>query len=248
MAFRLSNDLLQAVASTVCTGCDIVQALDGLLEYVQQHEHNDDLEVQQLNNELEQDSLLRVFRSGHGRTEDNILHCSWLDALDEPLGALWLSSYNFQHNRPKFRGVRLPQPRSGAVRLSFWRSSFTIAPHAKRGTRAVRVTYALARRPSSAACIFPSIMHREVGRMLTRFKQFLQTRELSGSPDSSEQRSAKIYECIRRHVVECAAKRSREIQEVSFQELASFLPEDWADYHDPVHVNDHDLIQVGSLD
>ncbi|CAK8990850.1 Uncharacterized protein SCF082_LOCUS2410 [Durusdinium trenchii] len=196
MAFRLSNDLLQAVASTVCTGCDIVQALDGLLEYVQQHEHNDDLEVQQLNNELEQDSLLRVFRSGHGRTEDNILHCSWLDALDEPLGALWLSSYNFQHNRPKFRGVRLPQPRSGAVRLSFWRSSFTIAPHAKRGTRAVRVTYALARRPSSAACIFPSIMHREVhgavdsaktvGRMLTRFKQFLQTRELSGSPDSSE--------------------------------------------------------------
>ena len=34
--------------------------------------------------------------------------------------------------------------------------------------------------------------------MLTRFKQFLQTRELSGSPDSSEQRSAKIYECIRR--------------------------------------------------
>ena len=47
MAFRLSKDLLQAVASTVCMGCDIVQALDGLLEYVQQHEHNDDLEVQQ---------------------------------------------------------------------------------------------------------------------------------------------------------------------------------------------------------
>ena len=52
MAFRLSNDLLQAVASTVCTGCDIVQALDGLLEYVQQHEHNDDLEVQQLGAQL----------------------------------------------------------------------------------------------------------------------------------------------------------------------------------------------------
>ena len=31
----------------------------------------------------------------------------------------------------------------------------------KRGRSAVRVTYALARRPSSAACIFPSIMHRE---------------------------------------------------------------------------------------
>lgn len=113
MAFRLSKDLLQAVASTVCMGCDIVQALDGLLEYVQQHEHNDDLEVQQLNNELEQDSLLRVFRSGHGRTEDNILHCSWLDALDEPLGALWLSSYTYKHRNPKFRGVRLPPPKSG---------------------------------------------------------------------------------------------------------------------------------------
>lgn len=47
MAFRLSNDLLQAVATTVCS-CDLVEALDGLLEYVQQHEHNDDLEVQQL--------------------------------------------------------------------------------------------------------------------------------------------------------------------------------------------------------
>ena len=111
MAFRLSNDLLQAVASTVCTGCDIVQVLDGLLDYVQQHEHNDDLEVQllpvgmsrallpanvfvtrvlspRLNNELEQDALLRVFRSGHGRMEDNILHCSWSLALEE-LWSLW---------------------------------------------------------------------------------------------------------------------------------------------------------------
>ena len=48
MAFRLSKDLLQAVASTVMMGCDIIQALDGLLDYVQQHEHNEDLEVQQL--------------------------------------------------------------------------------------------------------------------------------------------------------------------------------------------------------
>jgi len=236
MAFRLSNDLLQAVATTVCS-CDLVEALDGLLEYVQQHEHNDDLEVQQLNNEMEQDSLLRVTRSGHGRTEDNILHCSWLDALDEPLGALWLSSYTFKHRNLKFRGTRLPPPKSGAVRLSFWRSSFAIAPctgDLKRGRSAVRVTYALARRPSSAACIFPSIMHREVGKMLTRFKEFLQNRDFERDSLSN----STIYDSIRRHAAECAANPRREIQEVSFEELASLLPEDWADYHDPVHVND----------
>ncbi|CAL1156110.1 unnamed protein product [Cladocopium goreaui] len=241
MAFRLSKDLLQAVASTVCMGCDIVQALDGLLEYVQQHEHNDDLEVQQLNNELEQDSLLRVFRSGHGRTEDNILHCSWLDALDEPLGALWLSSYTYKHRNPKFRGVRLPPPKSGSVRLSFWRSSFAIAPHKdlKRGQKAVRITYALARRPSSAACIFPSIMHREVGKMLTSFKEFLRDRAVQKEHVSS----SSIYDCIRRHAAERAANPQREVQEVSFQELASLLPEDWADYHDPAHVNDYNNLK-----
>eukprot|EP00434_Breviolum_minutum_P002269 symbB.v1.2.002001.t1/scaffold53.1/size378684/22 len=215
MAFRLSNDLLQAVATTVCS-CDLVEALDGLLEYVQQHEHNDDLEVQQLNNEMEQDSLLRVTRSG----------------------ALWLSSYTFKHRNLKFRGTRLPPPKSGAVRLSFWRSSFAIAPcmgDLKRGRSAVRVTYALARRPSSAACIFPSIMHREVGKMLTRFKEFLQNRDFERDSLSN----STIYDSIRRHAAECAANpRSREIQEVSFEELASLLPEDWADYHDPVHVND----------
>ena len=42
-----------------------------------------------LDDELLQDSLLHVRRSGHGGVEDNILHFSFVDALDEPLGALW---------------------------------------------------------------------------------------------------------------------------------------------------------------
>ena len=59
-------------------------------------------------------------------------------------------------------------PVQGSVRLAFWRSSFTVTPIWSPGTsgtaslEAVRVAYAVARRPSSAACIFPSIMHREV--------------------------------------------------------------------------------------
>ena len=28
-----------------------------------------------------------------------------------------------------------------------------------------------------------------------------------------------------------------------FQELASLLPEDWADYHDPAHVNDYNNLK-----
>ena len=63
---------------------------------------------------------------------------------------------------------------AGSVRLSFWRSSFAIAPHKdlKRGQKAVRITYALARRPSSAACIFPSIMHREAAALQVDEKMF----------------------------------------------------------------------------
>ena len=185
---------------------------------------------QRLDNELLQDSLLHVRRSGHGDVEDNILHFSCMDALDEPLGALWyrrakrlpvhslanqccedtfspvpgdrLSSYTPPFKRSRnartFRGVPLPKPQTGgevpegaqglggarqqaavqrkyahlcprgAVRLAFWRSSFAIAPvwgsndsTAPNASPSVRVTYAVARRPSSAACIFPSIMHRE---------------------------------------------------------------------------------------
>ena len=86
-----------------------------------------------------QDSLLHVRRHGHGDVEDNILHFSCTDALDEPLGALWrgcpkhlgaqviafvlklpvdrLSSYTPPLKRGRharsFRGIALPKPQTG---------------------------------------------------------------------------------------------------------------------------------------
>ncbi|CAJ1447590.1 unnamed protein product [Effrenium voratum] len=222
MAFRLTNDTLQAVASTVCNGWDVVQVMDGLLQYVLQHEYNGDILVQPLDTELEHDMLLHVYRSGHGANEDNIFHMSWLDALDEPLGALWLSSYTNPLKRSRhpttFRNAALPKARRGAVRLSFWRSSFAVAPlwrdragGGRTSLRAVRVTYALARRPSSAACIFQNMMHREVGKMLTRFKDFLNSENMKAE-------SRAVYDCIRRHIQERASERPAQEAERSFQE------------------------------
>lgn len=241
MAFRLTHDNLQAVATTVFSGFSLIQIFDALRDYVQQDEYNDDTYVGQLDNELMQDSLLHVRRHGHGDVEDNILHFSCTDALDEPLGALWLSSYTPPLKRGRharsFRGIALPKPQTGAVRLAFWRSSFAIAPVwsgvAATAPSAVRVTYAVARRPSSAASIFPSRMYREVSNRLAKFKDYLHIREKSAGTVVD----CDVYNHIERHLLECAPHASRN-DEVSFEELASILPDDWADYHDAEHVND----------
>ena len=47
MAFRLTNDTLQAFATTVCHGFGLIKTFDALREYVQQDEHNDDMYVGQ---------------------------------------------------------------------------------------------------------------------------------------------------------------------------------------------------------
>ncbi|CAE7241248.1 unnamed protein product, partial [Symbiodinium necroappetens] len=244
MAFRLTADNLQAVATTVFSGFSLIEIFDALRDYVQQDEYSDDAYVGQLDNELMQDCLLHVRRHGHGNVEDNILHLSCMDALDEPLGALWLSSYTPPLKRGRharsFRGIALPKPQTGAVRLAFWRSSFAIAPVwsglAAAAPSAVRVTYAVARRPSSAASIFPSRMYSEVSNRLAKFKDFLQLRGQSASTVAD----CDVYSHIKRHLMECApcGPHASRNDEVSFEELASFLPDDWADYHDAEHVND----------
>ncbi|CAE7911177.1 unnamed protein product [Symbiodinium necroappetens] len=182
-----------------------------------------------LDNELMQDSLLHVRRHGHGDVEDNILHFSCTDALDEPLGALWLSSYTPPLKRGRharsFRGIALPKPQTGAVRLAFWRSSFAIAPVwsgvAATAPSAVRVTYAVARRPSSAASIFPSRMYREVSNRLAKFKDYLHIREKSAGTVVD----CDVYNHIERHLLECAPHASRN-DEVSFEDGS--CPSNWS--------------------
>ncbi|CAE8632957.1 unnamed protein product, partial [Polarella glacialis] len=58
----------------------------------------------------------------------------------------------------EFRGTPFPEPQNGAVRVSFWQSAFAITPvwPAKGQKPSVKVTFALSRRPSSAAFIFSS--------------------------------------------------------------------------------------------
>mmetsp|Transcript_45212 Transcript_45212/g.105439 ORF Transcript_45212/g.105439 Transcript_45212/m.105439 type:complete len:326 (+) Transcript_45212:118-1095(+) len=239
--FRLTSDTTQAVARTRCTGRGIGQTFDALREYIMQADHNGDNSVRQLGPAFLQDSLLQVRRRGHGTFEDNILHFSCADALEEPLGALWLSLYTPSGKRARTaRTWSLPKPEAGSVRLSFWRGSFVISPiwpnsaamplDAKRideeVVRDVEVTYAVARRPSSAACTFESVMHKEVANRLFKFKEYLQIR--------SEIPKSFMSQYIKRHLMQCAA----DAKEVSFKDLAKMLPDDWADYHDPEHVND----------
>ena len=47
MAFRLTHDNLQAVATTVFSGFSLIQIFDALRDYVQQDEYNDDTYVGQ---------------------------------------------------------------------------------------------------------------------------------------------------------------------------------------------------------
>mmetsp|Transcript_26581 Transcript_26581/g.88121 ORF Transcript_26581/g.88121 Transcript_26581/m.88121 type:complete len:490 (+) Transcript_26581:99-1568(+) len=193
--FRLTSRTLEVVSSKVFEGVDALHAFIGLCEFDLQRKYDKQiLDVQTLEQVGTGDSLWRIVKQVAVAKEDNVLHVSCIDALDEPLGALWVSTYTpvllAASNRNEATsgsgdrhpveacGVTLPAPQDGSVRLELWKTVYAVTP-VWRGTHgttphtpAFRLTCGLCRHPSQAACVFPVFMRREVDAFFQRFQTF----------------------------------------------------------------------------
>lgn len=238
-AFRLADSTFQVVSSRVYEGFDAFQAFVGLCEYDLRKEYDAQVvEAECLREgegeEVPTDSIYHVFKQAHSGKEDNIWQVSCVDALDEPLGALWFSTYTpAEEGLTELRGVPLPQARRDAVRVGFWRTAYAVVP-LWTAVPSFRLTFALCRRPSSAAYIFSSVVNREIGRVLDNFGDFLhRCHDLNLRAVSSER--APFYERVRRHLEAvapkgCLAPAASPMLRLGFSELSALLPEDWADH------------------
>jgi len=236
-SFRLADSTFQVVSSKVYENFDALQAFVGLCEYDLRKEYDSQvLEAEILaggDRGVPTDTIWHVFKQAHGGKEDNIWQVSCVDALDEPLGALWFSTYTpAEEGLSELRGVALPPPRGDAVRVGFWRTAYAVTP-LWTAVPSFRLTFALCRRPSSAAYIFSSVVQREIGRVLDNFGDFLhRCHDLNWRAVSSER--APFYERVRRHLEQvapqgCRAPAASPMLRLGFAELSALLPEDWAD-------------------
>jgi len=244
--FRLSNGTFQVVSSEIYNGFDAFQAFVGLCEFDLSSNYNKSVNSTEMLLDDGTDGVWRVLKKGHGCKEDNIIHASCLDALDEPVGALWFSTYTPSEaclgTTPK------PKPLDGALRVEYWRCVYAITPLQTQDGSAVpsfKMTYALCRRVSSAAFTFSNVMKREVGNILEEFKVFLNT-----CPDlewrSVFSSKAQFYDSVWRHLVKRmplpvapTAAPAQKYSRVPFSTFSSHIPQDWADYVEPCYVEQY---------
>lgn len=258
--FQLGVNTVQVTSSKVFKGIDALHAFVGLCEFDLLAKHGlGVLQATQLlqgAGQRDGDSLWHVLKKGRKGKEDNIFQVSCLDALDEPLGALWASTYvpweledpdvdvtGGRSRKPsdlqasELRGLTLPLPQEGAVRLDYWRTVYAIrpiwpdemgkAPHEP----SFHITLGMRRRPSSAACVFPSFMQKEVDNFWKSFRSYLENcRELGWRMCFSP--NAALYDAVRRRLAisaPCGALSGPSLNRLNFADLSKHIPEDWAD-------------------
>lgn len=260
LAFRLADDHIQVVASRDLA-VDALHAFVGLSEFDLSHRYCGKTEgVHLLQRAGTGDSLWRLRKSGAQGKEDNILHVSAVDALDEPLGALWLSVYTPgtcsssgvsegtpgtprlpRHGAVEVNGMAVPPPQDGCVRADFWKSVFIITPVWGKGgidgrPPACRLTVGLCRRATSASCVFPSFVRKETEALITGIHNFLQHRsELSWRTIASP--SSVLYDFVRDHLQEKKPPGNVAIKplvRMSCSDLTAYLPTNWAEFCEPL--------------
>lgn len=242
VAFRLSDGLFQVVTTRCYENSDAFQAFVGLCEYDLCKEYLGTVKTANLLQEdTEQspnDTIWQVIQRWHTNKEDNILQVSCLDALDEPLGALWFSTYTpVEEGLEELRGVKLPPPKEGFVRVNLWRTVFIIEPWWSNAsnTPSFKLTMALSRRPSTAALFFPSIVQKEARDIMEKFHEYLSKCSHLNERALFSPRTP-FYEYVRRHLAEKTPPNKpipvNPLLRLTFHKLSEFLPDDWADHVD----------------
>lgn len=235
-AHRLIDGIFQVRACTVLEGIDAITAFIGLCEFHLVEEYLPGVaRAHLLLQKVPNDSVWHVQTNpqrGLCGKEDNILHVSAVDALDEPLAALWFSAYTPAATSLKElqRLAFLPASCEGSVRSSLQRRCFAVTPL----SNGVKITMSLCRRPSSASFIFPEFVRREVSGLLLAFKSFLgsQTLTILASATASTEKMG-FYDAVKRHLAQlqrpAAWPSESQLQRYTFKDLSELLPEDWAD-------------------
>mmetsp|Transcript_62678 Transcript_62678/g.115250 ORF Transcript_62678/g.115250 Transcript_62678/m.115250 type:complete len:472 (-) Transcript_62678:148-1563(-) len=127
LAFRSGDSLFQMVATAKFEREDPLRAFAALCEHDLCTGYNKEVSrVEQLGGRHDHphDSIWRMWKQGKLGTEDNIRQLSCVDALDEPLGALWVSVYSPSPQEiSTLRGVKIP-PADARCRRA-WNSQMT---------------------------------------------------------------------------------------------------------------------------
>jgi len=251
VSVRLANQKFQVRYSTIIEGFDALEAFVGLCEYDLAHVYSADVrEVHCLQATDICDTIWHVKKQTHWGNEDNIMHLSCIDALDEPIGGLWCSMYTpAEENIHTLNGANLPRTEEGSVRVGFWHCSYIIEP-AWTNPPSCKLTFGISRRPSSAAYIFSAVMRREVEKIVSDFKAFLGKtpgNELNWRALFSPM--APFYDCVRRHLLKKLPSHIKKMKmkgiagympsanpmmKLTFEELSQKLPVDWGNYHEEI--------------
>eukprot|EP00927_Polykrikos_kofoidii_P072730 TRINITY_DN68819_c0_g1_i1.p1 TRINITY_DN68819_c0_g1~~TRINITY_DN68819_c0_g1_i1.p1 ORF type:complete len:553 (+),score=65.93 TRINITY_DN68819_c0_g1_i1:71-1729(+) len=252
-SIRLTRGIVQVVSSRVFEGVDALIGFVALCELDLYEKYFPDIATAEPLRERMNDSIWRLKRNAHGGREDNVVHVSCLDSLDEPLGGLWLCLYTPEtEGASELCKVPLPKPEAQAVRVGFWRSVFVITPiwaETTAGATAVdepsemqqsfRLTFALQHRTTAASCVFPEVlMRREVVCVYEGLRKFLQEDHDAIANRILTSHKATFYGSVRRHLFEVAPstaiKPTSPFLLLNFGGISSFLPSDWADTLDEV--------------
>lgn len=136
---------------------------------------------------------------------DNVVHTSLVDALDEPLGAIWIGLYS----PPDRRNTEVPRLEHGHVRLPYIFAALKIEPASRTqcGFQGARQTFVSEVQLPSAIyrilCAAPSWMLKWLcrswfERQVPSFAQFATSPELRARLRSSSR--APLYEHLRRRL------------------------------------------------
>lgn len=258
--FRLGPDLLQVVWSKVFTDFDAFHVFAGLSEFDLCQRRGvfgsgcRTLATQLLKQCGPGDALWRVLSQSPIGKEDNVLHVTSVDALDDPSArCLWVSVHTpaalTQPAAPgqpdgtpvaavasEVCGVSVPPPQEGAVRLDCWRVAYIIRPDWTTGVPRARVTVTMTKRPTKAACVFPSRIRREVASLAEGLDIYLRDARAEIAWRVASSPGAKLYARVREHLCSKApvgGSPCRPLDGLAFGPLSANLPASWADQCEP---------------
>eukprot|EP00929_Paragymnodinium_shiwhaense_P078895 TRINITY_DN40940_c0_g2_i1.p1 TRINITY_DN40940_c0_g2~~TRINITY_DN40940_c0_g2_i1.p1 ORF type:complete len:747 (+),score=150.27 TRINITY_DN40940_c0_g2_i1:96-2336(+) len=264
-SFKMSNSTISVVSSKVFEGFDAFQALVALCEFDLFAKHCNVNAADPLRTRPN-DDLWRVRKTSRQGEEDNIMHVSWLDALDEENPALWFSVYTPDSaDSQELCGVQVPPPDTGAMRVGLWRCCYLISPvwggslRKKKAASssgallpAFKLTLSLCRRTSMAACLFPEeVMRREVGSIFESLTMLL-TEESSLDWRALFSWRAPFYDSVRWHLAAKAPSTAvlavSPLLRLTFHDISRVLPPGWADSVEDLADSHQDKTQAPSLD
>lgn len=207
-AYRLSDGLFHLMSTARYEGCSALNALAALCEYDLCPAYNLDVrDVTCIGEHVSTDSAWHVSKQTKGGLEDQILHVSCIDALEERgFSALWASVYS--PNKPPEPPSSMTRPATLHGRQAVLRNTFRIVPRrTTRGEPAFDMHLSLLSRPNDSAhrmlksysvSAMKNLIRDELGKFPANFRRHIMGEALGQRILTSPR--APFYDAIRRHL------------------------------------------------